>query len=127
LLRGVIFSEQVAHLGAGHFVLELRTGEHRAYEAILVEEHALVECHIGDANRAFFAKGGIVAMDRNLMNRSGLMIVQTAMAVVIADRVRGAEVRYPSGFEQGDQPGVMLAGNRDWTRDRQGHRTTHSD
>ena len=34
------------------------------------------------------------------------------MAVVIADGVGGAEVGDPSGFEQRDQPGLVLAGDR---------------
>ena len=41
------------------------------------------------------------------------------MAVVIADRIGGAEIRDPSGFEQRNQPSLMLPGDGDGARNRE--------
>ena len=35
------------------------------------------------------------------------------MAVVVADGVGGGEVGYPAGFQERDQPGLVLAGDGD--------------
>ena len=55
------------------------------------------------------------------------MRVQAAVAVVIAHRVGGAEIGDPAGFEQRNQPRLMLAGNRDRTGNRQRQRAAHAD
>ena len=96
-------------------------------EAVLIEQHAFVEGHVGDADGAFVAQRGIVAVDGDFVNGIDVVRVQAAMAVVIADRVGGAEVGHPAGFEQRDQPGLVLAGNRDRAGNRQGQRAALAD
>jgi hypothetical protein len=49
------------------------------------------------------------------------------MPVVIADRVSGGKIRDPAGFEQRDQPRLMLAADSDWTGNRNGQRASHAD
>ena len=60
-------------------------------------------------SRLFIAQRGIVAEDRNFVDGLAAVLVQTAVAIVIANRVGGAEVRNPAGFEQRNQPRLMLA------------------
>ena len=127
LLRGVVFAEQVAEFGAGHFALEFGAGQHGAEEAILIQQDAFVEGHVGDADGALVAQGGVVAEDGDLVNGAGLVGVQAAMAVVIADGVGSAEVGHPAGFEQRDEPRMVLSGNRDGAGDGQRQRATHAD
>ena len=85
----------------------------RGEEAVLVQQDAFVEGHVGDADGAFVAQRGVVAEDGNFVDGAGLVGVQAAVAVVVADGVGGAQVRHPAGFEQRDQPGLVLAGDRD--------------
>ena len=127
LLRGVVFSEQVAQFGAGHLALEFGAGEHGGEETVLVQQHAFVEGHVGDADGALVAQGGVVAVDGDFVDGAGFVGVEAAMAVVIADGVGGAEVGHPAGFEQRDQPGMMLAGDRDRAGDGEGERAAHAD
>ena len=49
------------------------------------------------------------------------------MAVVITDRIGGAQIGHPAGFEQRNQPGLMLARNRNRTGNRQRQRAAHTD
>ncbi len=126
-LRGVIFAQQIAQFGAGHLALEFGAREHRGEETVLIEQHAFVEGHVGDANGAFVAQRRIVAEDGDFVNRAGFIRVEAAMAVVIANGVGGAQIRHPSGFEQRDQPRLMLAGYRDRPRDRERQRASHAD
>ena len=49
------------------------------------------------------------------------------MAVVVTDRVGGAQIGYPAGFEQRNQPGVMLSRYRNRTGNRQRQRASHTD
>ena len=119
--------KQVAQLGAGHLALEFRAGEHGGEEAVLVEQDAFVEGHVGDADGALVAQGGVVAVDGDFVDGSGLVGVEAAMAIVIADGVGGAEVGDPTGFEQGNQPGLMLAGYGDGPGDGQGEGAAHAD
>ena len=39
--------------------------------------------------------------------------VEGTVAVVIADSVGGGKIGYPAGFQQRNQPGLVLAGNGD--------------
>ena len=55
------------------------------------------------------------------------MRVERAVAVVIADGVGGGKIRHPAGFEQRNQPRLMLAGDRDRTRDRHRERAALAD
>ena len=55
------------------------------------------------------------------------MRVETAVAVVIADRVGGRKIRDPSRFEQRNQPRLMLAGDRHRTGNRERQRAAHAD
>ena len=55
------------------------------------------------------------------------MRVQAAMPVVIADCVGGADVSDPSGFEQWNEPGEMLAGDGDRPGDGQRQRAALAD
>jgi hypothetical protein len=48
LLRGVDRAQQIAQLGAGHLLLELGQLQAAPSEAVLIEQHALVEGHVGD-------------------------------------------------------------------------------
>ena len=127
LLRGVVLAQQVAQFGAGHLVLEFGRREHGAEEAVLVEQHAFVERHIGDADGALVAQRGIVAEDGDFVDGAGLVGVQAAVAVVVADGVGGAEVGHPAGFEQRNQPGLVLAGDGDRPGDGEGERAAHAD
>ena len=127
LLRGVEFSQQVAQFGAGHLALEFRAGENGGEEAVLVEQDVFVEGHVGDADGALVAQRGVVAVDGDFVDGAGLVGVEAAVAVVVADGVGGAEVGDPAGFEQRDQPGLMLAGDRDGPGDGQGERAAHAD
>ena len=127
LLRGVVFAQQVTKLGAGHLPLELGTGEDGADEAVLIEQHAFVEGHVGDPDGAFGAQRGVVGEDRDLVDGAGFVGVQAAVAVVVADGVGGAQVRHPAGFEQRDQPRVMLARNGDGAGDGERQRTSRAD
>ena len=124
---GIEFAQQVAHLGSGHFALELGTPEHGTDEAVLVEQHAFVEGHVGDPNGAFLAQSGVVARDRDFVHGTRLVGVQAAVAVVVADRIGRAQVRDPAGFEQRKEPCLVLPGNRHRTRDGQRERTAHPD
>jgi hypothetical protein len=126
-LCGVIPAQQVAQLRAGHFALEFGPRQHRRKEAVLVQQHAFVEGHVGDADGALVAQCAIVGKDGDLMNGAGFIGVQAAVAVVIADRVGGAEIRDPTGFEQRDEPGLMLSRDRDGSGHRQRQRASHSD
>ena len=108
-------------------MLELGTREHGADEAVLVEQHAFVERHVGDADGALVAQRGVVAVDRDLVDRAGFVGVEAAVAVVIADGVGGAEVGHPAGLEQRDQPCLVLAGDGDRAGDRQRQRASHAD
>ena len=126
-LRGVVFSEQVAQFGPGHLALEFGAGENGGEEAVLVQQDAFVEGHVGDADGSLVAQGGVVAVDGDFVDGAGLVGVEAAMTVVIADRVGSAEVGHPAGFEQRDQPGVLLAGYRDRSGDGQGERAAHAD
>ncbi len=127
LLRGVVFAQQVAQFGAGHLALEFRAGENGGEEAVLVQQDAFVEGHIGDADGALVAQGGVVAVDGDFVDGAGFVGVEAAMAVVVADGVGGAEVGDPAGFEQRDQPGMMLAGDGDGPGDGQGEGAAHAD
>ena len=108
LLRRVERAQPVAQLGAGHLLLELGTRQHGGEETVLIEQHVLVERHVRDADGALVAQRAVVAADRDLVDRIACVRVQAAMAVVITDRVGGAEVGDPAGFEQRDQPRLML-------------------
>ena len=127
LLRGVVFAEQVAQFGAGHLALELGAREHGGEEAVLVQQHAFVEGHVGDADGSLVAQRGVVAVDGDFVDGTRLVGVEAAMTVVIADGVGGAEVGHPAGFEQRNQPGLMLAGDGDGAGDRQRERAAHAD
>ena len=56
LLRGVIGAQPVAQFGAGHLLLKLGTRQAGGQETVLIEQHVLVERHVGDANGAFLAQ-----------------------------------------------------------------------
>ena len=127
LLRGVVRAQQVAQFGAGHLALKLGPRQHGAEEAVLIEQHAFVERHVGDADGAFVAQRAIVAEDGHLVDRPRPIGIQAAVAVVVANRVGGAEVGDPTGFEQRDQPGLVLAGDRNGAGNRQGQRAAHAD
>ena len=110
-LLGVEGAQAIAQLGAGHAALEFGTQQHRGQELVLIEQHVLVERHVGDANGVLVAQRAVVAPDGDFEHRIA-MGVEAAMAVVIADRIGGRQIRDPSGFEQRDQPGLMLAARR---------------
>ena len=109
LLRGVIPPQQIAQFGARHFALEFGTRQHGREEAVLIEQNAFVERHVGDPDGALVTERAVVGEDRNFVNRAGFVGVQTAMAVVVADRIGGAEVSHPARFEERNQPGLMLS------------------
>ncbi len=113
-------------LRAGHRALEFGTQERGGQEAILIQQHVLVERHVGDANGALITQRAVVAPDRNFENGIA-MLGKTAMAVVITDRVGGTQVGDPAGFQQRQQPRLMLAGDGDGTRDRERQRAAHAD
>ncbi len=73
------------------------------------------------------AQRGIVAEDRNFVDRIGPVRVQAAMPVVIADGVGGADVSHPSGLEQRDEPRLVLAGDGDRPGDGERQRAAHAD
>ena len=76
--------------------LELGTQQHRGQESVLIEQHVLVERHVGDANGALIAQRAVVAPDGNFEDRTVAMRVQAAVAVVIAHRVGGRKIRDPA-------------------------------
>ena len=119
-------AEPVAHLRAGHGALEFRTPQRRAQKFVLIQQNILVERHVGDANRALVAQCAVVAPNRNFEDRIAMRI-QAAMAVVIADCVCGAEIRYPAGFEQRNQPRLMLPRHRHRSGNRQRQRAAEAD
>ncbi len=88
-LRGVEWPEAVAEFGAGHLLLKFGAGEDGAEEAVLIEEDVFIEGHVGDADGAFVAEGGVVAVDGDFVDGVVGMGVEAAMAVVIADGVGG--------------------------------------
>ena len=55
------------------------------------------------------------------------MLIQAAVAIVIANGIGGAEIGNPSGFEQRNQPGLMLARDRHGPGYRQGQRASLAD
>ncbi len=126
-LRGVIFAQQIAQLRARHLALEFGAREHGGKEAVLIEQHAFVEGHVGHANGAFIAQRRIVGKDGDFVNRAGFIRVETAVSVVIANRVRRAQIRHPPRFEQRQQPRLMLAGYGDRARDGERERASHAD
>ena len=126
LLRGVMLPQPVTQFGPGHFVLELGLRKKRAQKTVLVQQHGLVECHVGDADGAFLAQRGIVAVDGDLVNRARLVRIQAAMAVVITDRVGCADISDPAGFDQRNQPSVVLSGNGHRPRHGQGQRASQA-
>ena len=69
LLRGVECAQPVAQLGAGHLLLELGAAQAGGQEAVLVEQHVLVEGHVGDADGPLVAQRAVVAEDRHLVDR----------------------------------------------------------
>ena len=127
LLRGVERPQPVAQSRSGHGALEFRAQQHRGQEAILIEQHVLVEGHVGDANGALVAQRAVVAPDGDFEHRAVAMRVQAAVAVVIANGIGGAEIGHPAGFEQRNQPGLMLARNRDRTRNGERQRAAQAD
>ena len=95
-------------------------------KAVLIHEHVFVERHVGYADGFLIAQGAIVAKDRHLVNWIFVRI-QAAMPVVIANRIGGAEVGDPSGFEQWNQPGLVLAGDGHRPGDRKRNGAAHPD
>ena len=126
-LLGVERSQAIAQLGAGHAALKFGPQQHGGEEFVLIEQHVLVERHVGDANGVLVAQRAVVAPDGNFEHRTVAMRVQAAMAVVIADRIGGGEIGDPAGFEQRDQPGLMLAADGDRTGDGERERAACSD
>ena len=125
-LRGVICAQTITHLRAGHLLLKLGARQAGAQEAVLIEQHGLVEGHIGNADRAFVAQRRVVAVDGHFVY--GIVVrVQAAMPVVIADRVGRADVGHPSGFEQRDEPREVLARHGNRAGDGQRQRATLAD
>ena len=123
----VMRAQQVAQLGAGHLLLELRALQAGGEEPVLVEQHVFVERHVGDANGAS-RRAARRRRRRSALRGPGRRCgVQAAVAVVIADRVRGAQIGHPAGLEQRDQPRLMLARHRHRTGDRQRQRAARAD
>ena len=120
-------AELVAQFGAGHLLLELRHGQDSREEAVLVQQDVFVKGHVGNTNGLLVAQGTIVAENRHFVHRPMLVSVETAVAVVIADGVGGAQIGHPAGFEQWDQPRLVLSGDRHRTGDGQSERAAHAD
>lgn len=112
-------AQKEAHFGAGHFALEFGALEDGGKEAVLVEEDVLVEGHVGDADGAFVAEGGVVAEDGDFVDGVGVA-GEGAMAVVVAHGVGAGEVGDPAGFEEGDEPGLVLTGDGDGSGEGEG-------
>lgn len=112
-------AEEEAELGAGHFALKFGALEDGGEEAVLVEEDVFVEGHVGDADGAFIAEGGIVAEDGDFVD--GIAVSgEGAVAVVVAHGVGAGEVGDPAGFEEGNEPGLVLAGDGDGSGEGEG-------
>ena len=124
-LLAVVSAQAVSQLSAGHLLLEFRARQHRGQKLVLIEQHRFIEAHIRDADHAFVAQLAVIAEDRNFVNRVFGVLIQAAMAVVITDRIRRAEVSHPTGFEQRNQPRLMLPRNGDRARNRNRQRTSH--
>jgi hypothetical protein len=86
-------------------------GQHGGQETILIHEHVLIERHVGHPDGLFVAQRAVIAEDRHFVNGI-LVMVEAAVAVVIADCVGCAEIGDPSGLEERDQPGLVLARHR---------------
>ena len=125
-LRGVESPQAVTQLGARHAALEFGAQQNGGKEFVLIEQHVFVERHVGDANGVFIAQRAVVAPDGNF-EHGVAMRVEAAVAVVVADRIGGGEISDPARFEQRDQPGLMLAADRDRSGDGERQRATGSD
>ena len=55
------------------------------------------------------------------------MRIEAAVAVVVAGGIGGGKIRDPARFEQRDQPGLMLAADRDRTGNGERQRAARSD
>ncbi len=76
--------QAIAQLGAGHLALELRAQQDGGEEFVLVQQHVLMEGHVGDANGMLVAQGAVVAPDGNFEDGPGHR------------RVRVGRLRWPS-------------------------------
>ena len=99
LLLRIISAQPVSQFRTGHLLLEFRPQQYRCEELILIEQDRLVESHVGHADHAFIPQFAIVAEDRHFIDGIFGVLVQAAVAVVIADGVGRAEIRYPAGLE----------------------------
>ncbi len=62
-------AQPVPQFRARHLALKLRPPQHRGQKPVLIQQHVLVERHIGDANGAFVAQRAVVAPDGHFENR----------------------------------------------------------
>jgi hypothetical protein len=126
-LRRIAQPEQVPELRSGHAALELGLCEHGADEAVLIEQHVLVEADVGDAERALVAQLTVVAEDRDLVERMFRGHVEAPVPVVVAHRVRRAHEHEPTRVEQRIEPREVLSRHRHRARDGDRHRDSLPD
>src|SRR5262249_9494059 len=69
------------------------------------------------------AQRAVVAPNGDLKDGTMAVSVQAAVTIVVTDSIGGGEVCNPSGFEQGDQPSLMLPGYGHRSRNRNGQGT----
>lgn len=127
LLCRVVPAHLVAELGAGHAVLKLGLPQHRRDHAVLVEQDVLVEAGVGDADDLGLAVLLVAAADRDLADWARLERVERVVAVVVAGRVRGREVRDPPRVEYRVQPRAVLVRDGDGARHRDDEWHPHAD
>ena len=118
---------EVAHLRARHLALELRLLEAGRDETILFGEDLLREPDVRDPDDLVFAQLPVVAMDRDLAERTLIGAVEGAVAVVVADGVGRRNEAEPTGVEQRIEPRQVLARSGDRTGDRERHRNALAD
>src|SRR5262249_17950484 len=126
LLAFVKGSKPVAQLRARHLVLEFFLAKHGREELVLIEQDLLVESHVRNTNGAVVPEGCIVPPDRDLKNGPVAVGVEAAVAVVVTDRVGGRKIGNPPGFEQRNQPSLMLSGDGNRPGNGQRQRAAHS-
>ena len=125
-LLPVITAQKIAKFGACHFALKFGEAQQGGQEFVLIKQHVFVERHVSYADGTLVAECSIIAENGHF--KHGVAVrVEAAMAVVITDGVGSAEVGNPAGFEQRNQPGLMLARDSDRTGDGKRKRAAHAD
>ena len=126
-LQAINPAQPVAELRAGHLALKLRQGQAGGDKPVLIEQDALVEGHIRNADRSFRTESAVVGVDWDLVDRVLMVRMQRPVAIVVTDGIRGAEIGHPTCLEEWNQPGTMLRGDSNRAGNGQSNRAAKPD